>query len=126
MFSPERVTELCSEYALVAGDSFDLRDGYDLSDETTKAMVVKRITSTEPTLVIGTPPCSAFSRIQHLNLHIHGEAWRQRFEEDKAKAVLHFKFCIKLFKLQKARGAYFFMEHPAYADSWTFDCLEDF
>ena len=49
-------------------------------------MVVKRIMSTEPTLVIGAPPCAAFSRIQQLNLHIHGDARSQRFEEDKAEA----------------------------------------
>ena len=42
------------------------------------------------------------------------------------KAVLHIKFCLKLFKLQRARGAYFSMEHPAYADSWELDCVEDF
>ena len=73
--------------------------------------------SSEPTLVIGSPPCTALSRIQQLNLHIHGEAWKKRFEEDKAKAVSHIEFCIKLLKLQKARGAYLVMEHPAYANS---------
>ena len=89
-------------------------------------MVVKRIMSMEPTLIIGSPPCMAFSRIQQLNLHIHGHVWRQRFEEDKAKAVLHIEFCIKLFKIQRSRGAYFLMEHPLYANSWKLDCLEDF
>ena len=44
VFSPERVTKLCSTYGLVAGDSFDLRDRYDPSDEKTQAMVVKRST----------------------------------------------------------------------------------
>ena len=33
IFSPERVTKLCKKYHLVPGDSFDLRTGYDLSDE---------------------------------------------------------------------------------------------
>ena len=51
---------------------------------------------------------------------------RLKFEEDKAEAVLHIEFCLKLFKLQHARGAYFLMEHPAYADSWKLDCVEDF
>ena len=117
VFSPERVTNICSKYGLVAGDSFDLRDGYDLSDEKTQAMVVKRIMSTGPTLDIGSLPCTALSRIQQLNLHIQGDAWRQRFEEDKAKAVLHIEFCMTPFKMQRSRGAYFLMEHPPYADS---------
>ena len=106
MFSPERVTRLCSKYGLVARYSFNLRDGYDLSDPEAQAMVVKRVMDTEPTMVIGSPLCTMFSRIQQLNLHIHGEAWRLKFEEDKAKAVLYIEFCLKLFKLQRARGAY--------------------
>ena len=48
VFSPERVTKLWSKYGLITGDSFDLGDGYDLSDEKTQAMVVRRIMSTEP------------------------------------------------------------------------------
>ena len=68
-------------------------------------MVVRRVMTTEPVLVIGSPPCTAFSRIQQLNLHVHGEAWRLKFEKDKAKAVLHIEFCLKLFKLQRARRA---------------------
>ena len=87
---------------------------------------VKRVITTEPTLVIGSPPCTAFSRIQQLNLHVHGGAWRLKFEKDKEKAVLRIAFCLKLFKLQRSRGAYSLMEHPAYADSWKLDCVEDF
>ena len=72
IYSPARVTKLCSKYGLIAGDSYDLRDGYDLSDEKTQAQVIRRISSTEPTLVIGSPPCTMFSRIQALNMHVHG------------------------------------------------------
>ena len=89
VFSPERVTRLCNKYGLIAGDSFDLRDGYDLSDEKTQALVINRILTTEPTLVIGSPPCTCFSRIQQLNLHIHGPEWAEKFAVEKAKAVLH-------------------------------------
>ena len=63
---------------------------------------------------------------EQLNLHVHGEAWKLEFEKGKAKAVLHIEFCLKLFKLQRAPGAYFLMEHPAYADPWKLDCVEDF
>ena len=101
VFSPERVTKLSSKCGLIAGDLFDLRHGYDLSDPRTQAMVVKCVMTTEPTLVIGSPPCTAFFRIQHLNLHVHGEAWRLKLEKGKAKAVLHIEFCLKLFKLQR-------------------------
>ena len=72
VFSPERVTRFCSKYGFVAGDLFELRDGYDFFDPKTQAMVVKRVMNTEFSLVIGSPPCTMFSRIQQLNLHIQG------------------------------------------------------
>ena len=52
VFSPIRVTKLYSKYGLIAGDLFDLSDGCELFDPKTQAMVVKRVMSTEPTLVI--------------------------------------------------------------------------
>ena len=89
VFSPERVTKLCSKYGLIAGDSFDFRDGYDFSDPRTQAMVVRHVMTTEPALVIGSPLCTAFSRIQQLNLHVHGEAWELEFERAKRR-----RYCI--------------------------------
>ena len=106
VFSPERAIKLCSKYGLVSGDSLDLRDAYDLSNEKTQAMVVKHAMSTEPTLVIGSLPCTTFSRIQQLNFRIHGDAWGQGVEEE-AKAVLNIEFRMKLFKLRRSRGAFF-------------------
>ena len=116
IYSRERVTRLCNKYGLVAGDSFDLRDGYDLSDPKVQAKVVSRILSTKPTLFIGSPSCTCFSRVQALNIHTQGLAWAEKFAEDKAKAALHIEFCLKVFKLQRNRGMYFLMEHPACAD----------
>ena len=46
VYSPERVTRLCARYGLIAGDSFDLRGGWDLSDEITQSSVIRRIKST--------------------------------------------------------------------------------
>ena len=40
--------------------------------------------------------------------------------------MLHIEFCLKVFKLQRNRGAYFLMEHPAFADSWKLECVEEF
>ena len=52
--------------------------------------MVKLVISIEPAVVIGSPPCAVFSRIQQLDIHIHDEAWKNTFEEDKANAVLQF------------------------------------
>ena len=125
-YSPERVTKLCRKYGLITGDSFDLRDGYDLSDPATQLTVVEKIQKTKPTLVIGSPPCTLFSRLQKLNLHVNDERWAQKFYADRKKAVGHILFCLRVFKLQRARGAYFLMEHPESADSWQIPELEEF
>ena len=76
VYSPERVTKLFREYGLTPGDSFDLRDGYDLSDERTQALVISRIKKSQPSMVVGSPPCTMFSRLQQLNLHVHGDSWK--------------------------------------------------
>ena len=36
VYAPKRVVEVCYNYQLVQGDSFDLRTGFDLSDPSVK------------------------------------------------------------------------------------------
>jgi hypothetical protein len=67
-----------------------------------------------------------FSRLQQLNLHVHGDSWKATFEKEKQKAVKHIVFCLKLFQLQRTRGAYFLFEHPESADSWQIPELVEF
>ena len=125
VYSPERVNKLCKKFDLIPGDSFDVRTGYDLSLEKTQADVILRIKQTKPRLVIGCPPCTMFSRLQALNIHVHGPAWEAKFLEEKKKAVEHVKFCIKLFKWQMSNGAYFLFEHPAYGDTWKLPEMQE-
>ena len=72
VFSPIRVNKVCKKFGLIPGDSFDLRDGYDLSDDRTQAYVVRRVREANPKLLIGSPPCTMFSRLQALNIHVQG------------------------------------------------------
>ena len=126
IYSPERVTKLCKKYGLVAGDSYDLRDGYDLSDERVQALVISRIQKTKPTIVVGSPPCTMFSRLQQLNLHVLGQEWADKFYVEREKSKQHIVFCLKVFQLQRVRGAYFLMEHPDTASSWDIQEMTDF
>ena len=80
MSSPERVTKVCKKNHRVPDYSFDLRIGYDLSDENMQALVMDKIDKSRPALVIGSPPCTMFSRLQQLNLRVHRDAWRPKFE----------------------------------------------
>ena len=46
-------------------------------------------------------------------------------EENRAKALVHFRFVCGLYLKQVARGCYFLHEHPGFADSWTERCVQE-
>ena len=77
---------------------------------------MRRQNETKPELLIGSPPCTMFSR-QQLNIHVHGPEWKVECDVERVKAVEHIRFCINLFRLQRARGKYFLLDHPESADS---------
>ena len=77
VFSPARVVEACKRHGLVAGDSFDLRTGYDLTNETTQKHVKMQIEKSGALLVICSPPCTKFSQLQELNLYLNDEKWAE-------------------------------------------------
>ena len=114
----KRVVEVCNKYGLIKGDSFDLRTGFDLSDPGVQQRVSRRIIETEAALVILSPPCTKFSTLQALNIHIHGPEWEKAFEIEREQARKHIAYSIRLAKLQMKKGRYFLFEHPAHATSW--------
>ena len=52
-----------------------------------------------PYLLIGSPPCPYFSRLQELNVAVHGHKpeWMARFDEEKRKAKIHVEFCFTFY-----------------------------
>jgi len=76
VFLPARVVEACKRHGLVAGDSFDLRTGYGLANETTQRHVKAQIEKSGAVLVMCSPPCTKFSQLQELNLYLNDEKWR--------------------------------------------------
>ena len=100
VYSPQRVVEVCHRYGLIKGDSFDLRTGFDLSDPDVQRRVTRRIVETNAKLVILSPPCTKFSTLQALNVHVHGPEWAAAFEIEKTKAIEHIAFSMKIAKLQ--------------------------
>ena len=79
LYSPARVTKVCHKHNLIPGDTYDLRDGIDLSDKDEQRKVVQRCGENEPGLVIALPPCTLISKLQQLNLFIHGGEWAAAF-----------------------------------------------
>ena len=128
LFSPPRVTATLprpSAYntaELVAGSTFDLHadvDGvaWDFSKPGDRQRAIARIRTEKPFLVVGSPPCTMFSRLNvNLNSHKVGKVeWDKRW---RAAEVL-LTFAAVVYKLQVLAGRHFLHEHPAGATSWA-------
>ena len=66
----------------------------------------------KPFIVIGSPPCTAFNKLQGWN--------RYKRDSDVAKSELkaakaHVKVCFELYEEQRRTGRYFIHEHPSSA-----------
>ena len=85
--SPQRVVDVCHRYGLVKGDSFDLCTGFELSDPAVQKRSIQRIIETNAVLVTLSPPCTKFSGLQALNMHIHGPEWATDFEKERQKGA---------------------------------------
>ena len=57
-------------------------------------------------MVIGSPPCTMFSMLQELNLHLHrdDEQWMAEFDRKWKLAVQHVEFCAQVYRLQMNEG----------------------
>ena len=64
MFSPERVTSVCKKYGLVPAQAMDLENGYNFDLTADRKKAWESTIRDEPTLVIRSPPCTFFSRLQ--------------------------------------------------------------
>ena len=71
IFSPERVATVCSRMGLVPGESMDIKSGYDFDTLADRKRCWESIIRDEPLLVIGSPPCTMFSRLQELNKYMY-------------------------------------------------------
>jgi hypothetical protein len=123
LYSPPRVTkELGRVHSLhlAAGSTFDL-----IADASGKvwnfllaedrARCRRQLAKEKPYLVIGSPPCTQFSRLQNLNRNRSDPRERRR-RLVEAKVLLD--FAVEVYRAQLARGAHFLHEHPLAATSW--------
>ena len=108
-------------------NAFDLRtskpDGtaWDFSRRGDRREALQYVKDKKPTWVIGSPPCTAFSRLQGLNFRKMDPAKVERMLKE-AKRHLH--FVISLYQLQLADYRHFLHEHPVGATSWKDPYME--
>ena len=122
LYSPPRIALEAAKHNLRGGYSFDLtvpdKDGYvwDFSQPECRKRAWAKIVKSKPFLLIGSPPCTAFSNLQNLQRDQPGgdakvDAWIE-------KAKVHIEFCCELYTYQMRQGRYFLHEHPQSATSW--------
>ena len=71
IFSPERVAQVCREFGLKPGLSMNIKSGYDFDDKKDRDRCWEAIKRDKPSIVIGSPPCTLFSKLQELNKFMH-------------------------------------------------------
>ena len=123
LFSPPRVTAALGTLpcmTLVGGPTFDLRCdangvAWDFRRKADRQRAREQIRRERPFLLIGSPPCTAFSAVQALNRERLGpEELRRR----RAEAMVLLGFSVELYWDQLRNGRHFLHEHPATASSW--------
>ena len=84
IFSPERVGKCCVAFGLEQGMAMDIKSGYDFDLAIDRARCWETIKRDKPLLVIGSPPCTLFSRLQELNKFMYKDSkeWMAKFQED--------------------------------------------
>ncbi len=128
LYSPPRVTAAlprpsASDWSgLVAGSTFDLRAdeagvAWDFTRAGDRKRALERIRAEGPFLVIGSPPCTMFSRLQ-VNLNA-AKMGKVEWERRRREAEVLLTFAAAIYNLQVRAGGHFLHEHPAGATSWT-------
>ena len=124
LYSPPRVTKELRKVRsmnLAAGTTFDMvADAagrkWDFRRAEDRARARRLIAEEQPYLVIGSPPCTEFSRL-NINLNKGRVAPRER-QRRLAEGRLLLNFAAEIYRDQLARGAHFLHEHPLAATSW--------
>lgn len=127
IYSPERVNKVAQKFGLSRGLSLDLKTGWDFTLEQHRKKAWRHVLDDKPELVIGSPPCTMFSRLQELNrARMAGnQEWMEKHRKKWIEATVHVKFCVELYKHQLRHGRHFLHEHPHAADSWKLPEIEE-
>ncbi|MDP7318828.1 MAG: hypothetical protein QGH12_11695, partial [SAR324 cluster bacterium] len=76
----------------------------------------------KPLFLIGSPQCKPYSTWQALN---NSSRDPETVRKERAAADVHLKFVTELYKDQVEGGRFFLHEHPAWADSWGVQCIQE-
>jgi len=126
IFSPPRVTGYLSRFPhknLAPGVALDLTtidptDGrpWDFDSAVKRQRARALFEEQQPTFLIGSPVCTAWSTWQALNAVRYDN--EDILKRERVRSMVHINFLIELYRRQMDGGRYFVHEHPAHATSW--------
>ena len=88
---------------------------WDFNCEAMRAKAKRIVKSNASLLLVVSPMCSAFSRLQAFNAKRLGP---EKMKEMIDYGLKHLTFALDLCEIQRSNGLYFLLEHPAGASSW--------
>ena len=130
IYSAPRVTAMAGRrphYGCVPGLALDLTttddegNPWDFSHEHMRDKADKLLDEERPLFLIGSPMCTAFSRLLALSA---AKRDPREIKRQYDRAMIHLEFCCKLYQRQVDKGLYFLHEHPALATSWDEACMK--
>ena len=112
---------------LTPGESMDIKSGYDFDNAADRRRCWESIERDEPLLIIGSPPCTMFSRLQELNkfMYRNSAVWMEKFQLGMEQAKRYVRFCTQVYEHQRKNGRLFLHEHPWLATSWQMTEIEN-
>ena len=129
VYSPPRAVTIAEAAGLRGGFSMDLTapgpDGksWDFTKVEHRKRALALVRDKRPYLLIGSPPCTAWSNLQNLNRCKPGG--NEKVDAAQAKARVHLEFCCQLYREQIKGGRYFLREHLKKASSWKVSCIQE-
>ena len=105
----------------------DIKNGFDFDLAADRRRAWDSILQDKPKLVIGSLPCTFFSRLQELNKHMYRNdaAWMAKFQEGIEQAKRYVRSCAKIYKHQREAGRYVLHEQSWLATRWFLPEIEE-
>ena len=76
-----------------------MRTGLDFTKNGDRKQAMDLFVTNQPELVALSPPCTAFSILQVLSRHVHGEEYKKKHDEAIKEAVKHVEFSIRFARM---------------------------
>ena len=127
LYNPERFAQPAKKLGFLPGEAYDLQLGDDLLETGTREAAREYFRTVRPGLVVISPPCTLFSRLQQLS------RWKTQDAESmerylrrlrQAKVLLHFGLEIAQ-EVKSCRGIFVF-EHPLTSEAWSLPKMQQF